>query len=568
MQIIDSANWNPVAGLSLEQNALEAVRCVPNVLVSAGPGSGKTELLAQKACYLLQTGICRYPQRILAISFKKDAAKTLKERVIARCGDDVNPRFASLTFDAFAKLILDRFRLGLDPESRPNKQYEIVDKYSSSDGKTKLSFGQVMRLATKIVTDNPNVRAVIRITYPFVFLDEFQDTTGCQYALVTACFGECTEGLTAVGDSDQRIMVWAGAMNDVFQRFRKDYSAKQLTLSCNYRSAPRLVSLQSNMRALMNSPDVEIRVDKRWKADDGIIKLFESANDGIEAGAIARDISERINAGVKPDEICVLCKMKPAEYARNLQQHLESLGVASRVESEIQDIRNGNLASLFIEYMRYCDGPDKNTRIDELIAAYSLGNGLFAEDDDKSLEFIEQLSTSRGKLMHILQEDPIPSRVKSFVAGIINVFGGSKGLKRLFSEYSSGLRLKEDLRKFCELFGESLRKSSWSLRAAISDFMGENRVPIMTVHKSKGLEYRCVYFLGLEDRAFFNFRTQAEEDRCVFFVALSRAKEYLVFSYCNKRSSCPQSHDSINEFFDLLKRPGMAEVIQCDNAVA
>jgi ATP-dependent helicase/nuclease subunit A len=98
-----------------------------------------------------------------------------------------------------------------------------------------------------------------------------------------------------------------------------------------------------------------------------------------------------------------------------------------------------------------------------------------------------------------------------------------------------------------------------------ADIIGENEdvVRLMTIHKSKGLEYTAVYFVGLEDSAFWNFRRQPDEDRCTFFVALSRAKESVTFTFCKRRTAIwnpMQQHKEINEFFDLLQRPGVAEV--------
>ena len=84
MKSINKGNWSPADGLVLEDVALNVVKNNCNHLVVAGPGSGKSELLAQRACYLLQTGECLEPKRILAISFKKDAAINLKERVEKR----------------------------------------------------------------------------------------------------------------------------------------------------------------------------------------------------------------------------------------------------------------------------------------------------------------------------------------------------------------------------------------------------------------------------------------------------------------------------------------------------
>ena len=87
----------------------------------------KTELLAQKASYLFQTNTCRDPQKILAISFKNDAADNLKKRVIKRCGKDVESRFISMTYDAFSKSLVDHFRFALPENIRPESSYLVND---------------------------------------------------------------------------------------------------------------------------------------------------------------------------------------------------------------------------------------------------------------------------------------------------------------------------------------------------------------------------------------------------------------------------------------------------------
>ena len=124
---IEPDAWTPVGIDALEDNALEVVRSTNNRSVIAGPGSGKTELLAQRACYLLQCGISPPPQRILAISYKRDAAANLAARVRARTHPDLAHRFDSLTFDAFAKSLIDRFGQALPEAFRPTPDYEIAN---------------------------------------------------------------------------------------------------------------------------------------------------------------------------------------------------------------------------------------------------------------------------------------------------------------------------------------------------------------------------------------------------------------------------------------------------------
>ncbi|MEV0392925.1 UvrD-helicase domain-containing protein [Polymorphospora rubra] len=89
--LIPAADWRPSGVDDLEPAAWNALRDPGNAAVVAGPGAGKTEFLAQRATYLLQTGICPWPRRILAISFKRDAAANLGQRVAARVPEPVGP---------------------------------------------------------------------------------------------------------------------------------------------------------------------------------------------------------------------------------------------------------------------------------------------------------------------------------------------------------------------------------------------------------------------------------------------------------------------------------------------
>src|SRR5690625_3258241 len=124
MNHIKPIEWKP-EGIVLEDRALQVVTANKNLLVAAGPGAGKTELLAQKASFLLQTNTCSDPRKILAISFKTDAKSNLAERVEKRCGKELSQRFDSMTFDGFAKRLVDQFRTAIPEKYRPSSNYGI-----------------------------------------------------------------------------------------------------------------------------------------------------------------------------------------------------------------------------------------------------------------------------------------------------------------------------------------------------------------------------------------------------------------------------------------------------------
>ena len=102
--MIRAEDWAPIDELILEPNALTAATMLEeNVVVAAGPGAGKTELLAQRADFLFRTGTCPYPRRILAVSFKVDAARNLRERVRRRSWRSSTTAMAAQPFLRFPK---------------------------------------------------------------------------------------------------------------------------------------------------------------------------------------------------------------------------------------------------------------------------------------------------------------------------------------------------------------------------------------------------------------------------------------------------------------------------------
>lgn len=146
---------------------------------------------------------------------------------------------------------------------------------------------------------------------------------------------------------------------------------------------------------------------------------------------------------------------------------------------------------------------------------------------------------------------------------LIIVFFNIERIKARFPIYKQGTYFDDLIRKFEDLFFVEYVATCGDWNIAIENFCGNHSIPIMTIHKSKGLEYSAVYFVGLEDSTFWNFRNQPDEDRCTFFVALSRAKESVKFTFCKRRTGLRypiQQHNAINEFFDLLQGPGIAEV--------
>lgn len=610
MKRIDKEIWEPSDGIILEESAKQSITSQNNILVIAGPGAGKTELLAQKATYLLQTNLCKDPQKILAISFKTDAAQNLKERVERRCGQDAKSRFSSMTYDAFFKRILDHFLYALPEELRPNTDYlindfEIIDQafinqdvflegtvnskfnkhhdkilketilpLNTNDFESKiwtlllkgfdnheatLTFKMINKLADYIILTNEQIKLAIQKTYSHVFLDEFQDTTDLQYKFIKDCFLGSNSIITAVGDNKQRIMLWAGAMKNVFEIYNDEFKSEQKVLLMNHRSAPKLVELQRKMYESLQEENLDIKYSEKWNSSDGEINLFISDNEELEANAIANDIEKKISKGIKPNDICILCKQKPQDYSPAIEKALKEKGIRSRIEIDYQDLIKEPIIQLILDIIS-CSINIKQAQKWETIKDCVINIFSINSDTTTYEELQNQIFDLRNKLKNMIEQ-------KCDISDIINTinsFLDTNRIKAYFPAYSQGKYFDTILDRFIELFNIEFAEANQNWQNTIDNFCGLNSIPIMTIHKSKGLEYSAVYFVGLEDSAFWNFKNQPEEDRCTFFVALSRAKCSVIFTFSNVRSGLKypkQKKDAINEFFELLQNSGIANVI-------
>lgn len=612
--------------INLEKNAILVLKEKNNTLVSAGPGSGKTELLAQKAKFLFESNKCRYPQKILAISFKKDSAINLKERILKRRCEQYNNRFISVTYDSFFKSILDRFYRALPKEYSLNPNYEILTGKEGNDiirghlidvgynelsqvinewqsnneaeqlvkksnlpidddnmikkfwqtmmsgdneHKAYLNFDMIAKIVSFILETNPNIVNIIRSTYGYVFLDEFQDTTGIQYKIIKKLFQNSNSKITAVGDNKQRIMGWAGALQDIFEIYKHDFQATSYPLLMNHRSAPRLVKLQSDMNAILQTDNLDIKYEDKWNENDGIINLINSDDELIEAQIICKLIKKEISEGISLNDICIVCKQKPSDYTRSIISQLHENNIDARIEDKYQEIIKEDIVKFILNILNLSIGLN-NPDSWEYVKDFSFKiNGMDNLNHKQyslaasKLKKIIMTTKQRINTVHTQEE------FNDLINSILTVYDVNKIIAQ-FPQYRNEKYKTNVLDNFYRLMWREINKSNLNFKDAINNFCGENSIPIMTIHKSKGLEYNSVYFIGLEDSAFWNFRNQPEEDRCSFFVALSRARKKISFTYCKYRNSLKfprQNKKYINEFHTLLQKNGRANIITSVNDI-
>ncbi len=264
------------------------------LLVVAGPGSGKTRAITHRMAYLLATGRAR-PEDILGLAFTNKAAEEMRTRLVALVGEEAQDVWIStfhslclrllrehgqeiglpahfVVFDEVAQEEVLAAALGQEGWYRYSTQCElealltfltwrksrfpprepapgeeawaaIAARYQELLGTFQaLDFDDLILRAVELLATVPHVREAVQRRWPYVFVDEYHDTSPSQYALLTLLAPPPGAGCTVVADQDQSIYGWRGGEPALVERFREDYRPRVLYLHRNYRSAGPIVA--------------------------------------------------------------------------------------------------------------------------------------------------------------------------------------------------------------------------------------------------------------------------------------------------------------------------------------
>ena len=616
--------WTPIGVEALEANAMTVVRSINNRSVIAGPGAGKTELLAQRAAYLLQTGTSPPPRRILAISFKRDAATNLAARVGKRCHRSHSSRLDSMTFDAFAKGLVDRFGQALPEQWRPRPDYEIMftndtlyrgfllqdvgappkgigtyadlqaisiktferslllgkplpvggwptptvgqwaaDRFwqtSLHEGKkTFLSFPMIGRLAELLLRVNPMARDALRLTYSHLFMDEFQDTTQVQYDLVRTIFGGTDAVITGVGDNKQQIMRWAMAMDDPFAAFDADFGAERTPLFNNYRSSPELVRIQHILAKALDAHAVEPVSKTTGTVSGDSCAIWDYSTPEVEAERLAAFVlNEMKTHGLGPRDFALLVRQKAADYAAVLEPAFEAEGILLRNEAGsvgammLQELLTEDASQLVVKLLRLSMTKRAGRHWSECQDALGALRGISVDDETTQARFARELDAYAVQVAAAYPAPPTSASAALAIVERLIDFIGRERLIAVHPAYAQGGWLQKIVEAAAaHLFASANHAANWA--EALDTYEGLNAIPLMTIHKSKGLEYHTVIFVGLDDGAWWSFAGDQIEATAGFFVAFTRAKQRVVFTYCSQRGR----RTKIATLYDLLSKAGV-----------
>ncbi len=417
------------------------------------------------------------------------------------------------------------------------RKYE--EKLKESRG---VDFDDLIVKAVRLLEREPEIRKAYQDRYQYIHVDEYQDTNEMEYRMVKYLAGE-KKNICVVGDTDQNIYSWRGAKIKNMLHFEKDFpGATTVFLEQNYRSTARILEA-ANAVIVKNT----IRLPKNLFTELGTgekLIRYEGFSEVDEAAFVARESEKLIASGIPPEEIAVLFRAN--FQSRALEEAFLYASVPYRVlgtqffeRAEVKDI---------IAYIRAALNRDSLADLKRTINTPRRGIGdasiakIFAGQRDTLSPKTQIAYANFEKILDAIKTTSETEYPSALIRTVLEKSGlhadyeseGEQGMERienvgelatLASIYDT-LPLGDGVLKFLE--DAALRSDQDALAES------PEGVRMLTVHASKGLEFRVVFVVGLEEGLFPHERASratriedAEEERRLFYVALTRAKEKL-----------------------------------------
>lgn len=430
------------------------------------------------------------------------------------------------------------------------------------DKTSHLSFPMLGRLAELLLRINPMARRALQLTYSHLFMDEFQDTTQVQYDLVRTIFLDTDAVITAVGDNKQQIMRWAMAMDAPFTVFDADFKAKRIPLYNNYRSSPELVRIQHVLARALDAKAAEPVSKTAGTVSGDSCAIWDFSTPQAEAAQLAAFVKAELKAHkLTPRDFVLLVRQKPADYAAVLEPAFRKAGLPIRNEAAmagkvaLQELLAEEVSVLLICILRLSMTKRAGRYWTECQDALMALRGLSPDDDGAQAKLARDLDKFARDLF---AQCPKPPSSAADVRNLINLVLDFVGRDRLIAAHTAYAQ-GDWFAKVTEAATLHLQAScsaqlDWT--GALDAYEGLHAVPLMTIHKSKGLEYHSVIFVGLDDGAWWSFTGDQTEATAGFFVAFTRAKQRVVFTYCSQRGM----RVKIAALYDLLRKAGVPTI--------
>jgi len=599
------------------------------LLVTAGAGSGKTRVLTYRIAHLVaDKGIA--PYNILAITFTNKAAREMKERLHSMSGDTCNfCDFSAVWMSTFHSMCVSMLRkfgdhIGIgknfsiysdvekknllkqilkDRKMETDKATEYSIKISSAknscrgDGfdyiadleeidseiaeicklydleKEKLNsldFDDLIIKTIEMLKESEVAREHYQERFRYIHIDEFQDTNNIQYWLLVKILADKHKNIMAVGDEDQGIYSWRGAMVGNIREFINGFNniIKQYKLEQNYRSTKKILNLAN--RIIKNNTE---RLEKNlWtKNEDGADPVFfEARADSDEADFVINRIEslKRANSHYEYCDFAILLRINA--LTRSFEERCIQYGIKYKItggfkfydRKEIKDIlaylrltANPQDSEAILRVINFPKRGIGDTAVQQLVNFCKIsGQNMF--ETLTSPHIISELPPNLVKklqpfatILQLLQKAAVELTVADFTKYLVRLID----LKEVFSaDTAENEGRKENIKELISGMEEFVKRNPDSnlgeYLQTVSLYTDSDEelevagecVQIATIHSAKGLEFKTVFLCGLEEQIFpisraSDNKAELEEERRLMYVAVTRARERLFLTYSKSR---------------------------------
>ena len=465
---------------------------------------------------------------------------------------------------------------------------DVYDRYQRRlHGSNAMDFDDLLYLTVEVLDRFPEARERWSKAFRYVLVDEYQDTNHAQYRLLQL-LAERHRNVCAVGDPDQSIYAFRGADIRNILEFERDFGeTKTIALEQNYRSTNAILGAANAVIA----HNRERREKRLWSelGEGEPVRVIELEDEHAEARFVAAGIAGLVEEGYSGTEVAVFYRTNA--QSRVLEDILVRQGVPYQViggprfyeRAEIKDV---------LAYLKVLDNPSDTVSLQRIANRPRRGIG------DASLSRLQTYADAQGsslwdalgqaeeagisgaplralRLLHAALQSLAASVAEFDVAELIEQVLERSGYREALEaertvEAQGRLENLQELVGVAREYGETAAEPSLSsflqeisLHAAQDDLSGEsNLVTLMTLHNAKGLEFRAVYLIGVEEGIFPHSRSieeqGIEEERRLCYVGMTRAMERLTLTHASSRSLFGnRGYNLPSRFIDELPQEGV-----------
>ena len=461
-------------------------------------------------------------------------------------------------------------------QDKISKREEFVTIYKRYNDRcfkaSAMDFDDLLLKTNELLNKFPEILSKYQQKFRYIMVDEYQDTNYSQYLIIKS-LSDRYENLCVVGDDSQSIYSFRGANIDNILNFKKHYpNCSTYKLEQNYRSSNNIVQCANSL-----IKKNQFKLDKTiWTSNEDGDKILvnKSQTDSDEGRFIASSIfQEKNNEYLDNSSFAVLYRTNA--QSRSIEDALRKINIEYQVfgglsfyqRKEIKDVlaylrltQNQNDEESFRRIINFPPRGIGQTTIDKLTLISEKENLSLFESISKIKNYDVKINSSTIDKLENFQNLILSLKVfsnnnnaldtathilnKSF---IINYYKDEGSLES-FNRIENIEELINGINDF--MLGQNeLYESDKSLSKYLEDValysetdknIESNKVSLMTIHMAKGLEFPIVYVVGLEENLFpsimsINSREEIEEERRLFYVAMTRAEKKLILSYCNQR---------------------------------